>query len=120
MFQYTKVFLVAFSMFSIGIAHAAEVAKTDVPIIIQTKIPIAQAIVAAEHHVNGKAIRAEFIKNKNNQWIFDIEVVCDANIFDVKVDADNATIISSTKDKNDKRKSDFERIKELSKKLYNL
>ncbi|WP_156906816.1 PepSY domain-containing protein [Desulforegula conservatrix] len=119
MFYYTKVFLVVFSMFFIGIAHAAEVTKTDVPIIIQAKIPIAQAITAAERHVNGKAIRAEFMKNKNNQWIFDIEVVSDANIFDVKVDADNGTIISSTEAKNDRRKSDLERIKELSKKLYN-
>jgi uncharacterized membrane protein YkoI len=84
-----------------GVALAANGAsENDALAITRAKIPLAQAVTAAEQHVNGRAARAEF-ENSRQGWVYDIEVVSGAKVFDVKVDADKGTVISSAEDKND-------------------
>ena len=67
----------------------------------KTLAPLAQAVTAAEQHANGKAIRAEYEQSKPG-WVYDVEVVSGAKVFDVKVDADKGTVISSVEDKADR------------------
>lgn len=50
---------------------------------------MATAVVAAEKHVQGKAVRAEFEKRRGGNAVYDIEVVAGGKVFDVKVDADD-------------------------------
>lgn len=97
-----------FSLLAISIAAAGTVAyaakgnmENDALVIAKAKIPLAQAVTLAEQHANGKAARAEY-ENSMQGWVYDIEVVSGAKIFDVKVDADKGTIISSVEDKADR------------------
>jgi uncharacterized membrane protein YkoI len=59
-----------------------------------------QAVTVAEQHANGKASRAEY-ENSKQGWVYDVEVVSGAKVFDVRVDADKGTVISSAEDKAD-------------------
>lgn len=59
------------------------------------------AIAAAEKHVQGKAVRAEFEKRRGSSPVYDVEVVAGGKVFDVKVDAGNGTVIASAEDKAD-------------------
>lgn len=62
------------------------------------RIPLHAAIAAAEKHIQGKAVRAEYEKQKQGTWVYDVEVTTGSKVFDVKVDADKGTIIASTED----------------------
>jgi len=75
--------------------------ENDAVAISKAKIPMAQAVTAAEQHANGKASRAEFEQTKAG-WAYDVEVVSGTKVFDVKVDGDKGTVISSTEDKGDR------------------
>jgi uncharacterized membrane protein YkoI len=86
--------------FAIGSAFAAKPMENDALAITQAKIPMTQAITAAEQHVNGKAARAEYEQTKTG-WVYDVEVMSGGKVFDVKVDGDKGTIISSAEDKAD-------------------
>jgi len=103
MHRYSKLSLLAVALAAAGIvAHAAESGtENDAMSITKAKIPLAQAIAAAEQQVNGKAARAEF-ENSKRGWVYDVEVVSGAKVFDVKVDADKGTVISSAEDKADR------------------
>ncbi len=83
-----------------GTAWAAKSGSNDALAIEQAKIPIAQAISAAEKAHNGKASKAEFEHTKQG-WVYEVEVVSGAKVFDVKVDADKGTVLSSAEDKAD-------------------
>lgn len=95
-----------FSLLAVAIATAGTVAyaaesRTEndamgLPI-TQAKISLAQAATAAEQHVNGKATRAEY-ENSKQGWVYDVEVVSGPKVFDVKIDADKGTVISSAED----------------------
>ena len=87
---------------AIGGAYAAKGEKeNDAMAIASAKVGLAQAVVAAEQHVGGKAAKAEFEQEKG-QWVFDIEVVKDARVvMDVKVDANTGKVLSATEDKAD-------------------
>jgi uncharacterized membrane protein YkoI len=96
-----------FSLLAVVVAAAGTVAyaatdriENDATAISRAKIPLTQAISTAEQHVNGKAARADH-ENSKAGWVFDVEVVTGAKVFDVKVDADKGTVISSTEDKAD-------------------
>ena len=82
------------------IAYAGKNMENDALAIVNAKIPLAQAVTTAEQHVNGKASRGEYEQSKQG-WVYDIEVVSGAKVFDVKVDADKGTVISSVEDKAD-------------------
>ncbi|MDF3839992.1 PepSY domain-containing protein [Cupriavidus basilensis] len=101
MYRFSKKTLVAAAIVAMGgagtAAYAARYFENDVLAIANTKIPLVQAIATAEQHANGKAIRAEF-----DQGLYDVEVVSGGNVFDVRVDADKGTVISSAKDTGDR------------------
>lgn len=83
-----------------GAAFAATPSENDAMAINQSWVSIAQAISAAEKKHGGKATKAELEHGKQG-LIYEVEVVVGAKIFDVKVDAGNGSILSSTEDKPD-------------------
>jgi uncharacterized membrane protein YkoI len=91
-------FLSAESM--IGNAFGATIGENDATAIKAAKIDLREAVTAAEHYIGGTASRAEFEQHKG-QWVFDVEVVKQAAVMDVKVDAGNGRIIEATTDKTD-------------------
>lgn len=104
MFRYTKTALVAAILASASaIGYAATTGSStenDALAIGKAKISLTQAITVAEQHVNGKAVQAEYEHTKAG-WAYDVEVASGANVFDVRVDADKGTVLSSTQDKID-------------------
>jgi uncharacterized membrane protein YkoI len=74
--------------------------EDDALAILQSRVTLTQAITAAEQHVGGKAAKAEF-EQQNGKWTFDVEVVKDQKVMDVKVDAANGKVLSATEDKAD-------------------
>lgn len=102
MYRYTKLFLLAIAIATTGaVAYAAKGGmENDALAITKAKIPLTQAVTVAELHANGKASRAEY-ENSKQGWVYDVEVVSGAKVFDVRVDADKGTVISSAEDKAD-------------------
>ena len=82
-----------------GAGYAAN-GENDALAIAGAKIDLAKAVAAAEQHVGGKASKAEYERHKG-QWVFDIEVVKDKKVMDVKVDAASGKVISAAEDKAD-------------------
>ena len=98
----TKLAILATAMATLGgAAYASRSTENDALAIEQAKIPIAQAISIAEKQHNGKASQAEFEHTKKGA-IYEVEVVAGAKVFDVKVDADKGTILSSAEDTVDR------------------
>lgn len=93
--------ITALSATAIGTAFAAKFMENDAMAISKAKIPMTHAIAAAEQHAHGKASRAEYEQTKTG-WAYDIEVVSGTKVFDVKVDGDKGTVLSSTEDKGDR------------------
>ncbi|OYY63206.1 MAG: peptidase M4 [Burkholderiales bacterium 28-67-8] len=102
MYRYTKLSLLAIAIAATGaVAYAAKGSmENDALAITNAKIPLAQAVTVAEQHVNGKAARAEY-ENSKQGWVYDVEVVSGAKVFDVRVDAAKGAVISSAEDKAD-------------------
>ncbi len=102
MHRYTKLSLLAVAIAATGVmAYAANGGmENDASGVTQAKISLIQAVTVAEQHANGKASRAEF-ENSKQGWAYDVEVVSGAKVFDVRVDADKGTVVSSTEDKAD-------------------
>ena len=100
--RYSKFSLLAAAIAAgCSIAYAAQGGiENDVMSITKAKIPMIQAIMTAEQHANGKALHAEY-ENSKQGWVYDVEVVSDTKVFDVRVDAEKGTIISSVEDKAD-------------------
>ena len=100
--RYSKFSLLAAVIAAAGtVAYAAQGGmENDALAITKAKIPLAQAVTTAEQHANGKAARAEY-ENSKHGWVYDVEVVSGVKVFDVKVDADKGTVISSAEDKAD-------------------
>jgi uncharacterized membrane protein YkoI len=99
MLRYTKIGLIAVTLAATAIgAYAAINVENESAALAQAKVSIVQAIATAEVHANGKATRAELEQSKAG-LTFDVEVVSGTKVFDVKVDADKGTVISSAEDK---------------------
>ena len=62
---------------------------------------LSAAVTAAEKHVNGKAVRAEYERRQGGAPVYDVEVVAGGKVFDIKVDATKGTVIASAEDKAD-------------------
>ena len=92
--------LAALSATAIASAYAARSGENDALAVATAKIGLAQAVTAAEQHVGGKASRAEYERHKG-QWVFDVEVVKDRAVMDVKVDPASGKILASVEDKAD-------------------
>ena len=102
MFRYTKIAIVTTVLAAAGaMAYAAKSMENDATAITEAKISMIQAITAAEQHASGKAARAEYESTKAG-WVYDVEVVSGAKVFDVRVDADKGTVISSVQDTGDR------------------
>ncbi len=101
--RYSKISLLAAAIAAVGtVAYAAQGSmENDAMAITKAKIPMAQAVTTAEQHANGKAARAEY-ENSKQGWVYDVEVVSGSKVFDVRVDADKGTVISSAEDKADR------------------
>ena len=98
------VYLAAFAVLSataMGSAYAANVRENDAMAIKTAKISLTQAVSVAEQHVVGKASRAEFEKDKG-QWVYDVEVVGEKKVMDVKVDPESGKVLAASEDKTDK------------------
>lgn len=103
MTRYNKLTFLAIALAAVGtVAYAATgSAENDAMSIGAAKTSLGQAVTAAEQHAGGKATRAEF-ENSKQGWVYDVEVVSGAKVFDVKVDSDKGTVISSAEDKRDR------------------
>ena len=81
------------------IAAAAGTHEHDESAVMQARVPLVEAIGAAERHVNGKAACAEYeLAAKLGAWVYDIEVVTASKVFDVKVDPTSGAVLSSSED----------------------
>lgn len=103
MYRYTKLSLLAIAIATTGtVAYAATGGlENDAMALTKAKVPLTQAVAVAEQHVHGKASRAEY-ENSKQGWVYDVEVVSGAKVFDVRVDADKGIVISSAEDKADR------------------
>lgn len=69
----------------------------------KARFSLTQAIAAAEQqHPGGKAAKAEFERAGKDAWVYEVEVVSGARVFDVRVDPQKGTVISSSEDKPDR------------------
>jgi uncharacterized membrane protein YkoI len=101
--RFSKLALLATVISAAGtVAYATQSApENDAMAVSNAHISLVQAVTTAEQHVNGKAARAEYEHTKQG-WTYDVEVVSGGKVFDVKVDADKGTVISSAQDRADR------------------
>lgn len=97
--------LAVLSAAAVGGAWAAQSGENDALEITGARIGLIQAVTAAEQHVGGRAAKAEFEHHKG-QPVFDIEVVKDRKVMDVKVDAASGKVIAAVEDKADRDDED--------------
>jgi uncharacterized membrane protein YkoI len=90
---------------AVSISASAYSAENDALAISAAKIDLVKAVAAAEQHVGGKASKAEYERHKG-QGVYEIEVVKDKNVMDVRVDATTGSVISAKEDRADKGKDD--------------
>ena len=103
MYRYTKLSVLAMAITMAGTAaYAAKgTVENDAMAITKAKISLVQAVAVAEQHVNGQASHAEY-ENSKQGWVYDVEVVSGAKVFDVRIDANKGTVISSAEDTADR------------------
>jgi uncharacterized membrane protein YkoI len=92
--------LAALSVATVGSAYATNFIENDALAIANAKISMIQAVTAAEHHVGGRAARAEYERH-DGQWVFDVEVVKGRRVLDVKVDPASGAVLASNVDESD-------------------
>lgn len=96
--------LIALALAAVGSAVliAKPSKENDALAIAKAQVSLTQAIAAAEsYHVGGKAIRADFESSKKDGWVYEVEVVVNTKVYDVKVDPQKGTVLSSVEDKQD-------------------
>lgn len=81
-------------------AWAAASTENDALAAASAKVSLTQAISVAEQHAAGKATKAEFERGKPGP-LYEVEVVSGSKVFDVKVDAEQGTVLASREDKLD-------------------
>lgn len=96
---------IAVAMGAGAAAVAAQHGENDAVAIGNAKVTLVDAVGIAQRHASGQASRAEFEHGKQG-WVYDVEVVSGAKVFDVRVDAANGTVLSSAEDKADKEGKD--------------
>jgi uncharacterized membrane protein YkoI len=92
---------IAFLSSATAFAENAKPQANDAGPVASAKISLDAAVAVAEKHVQGKAVRAEYEKQKQGSWLYDVEVSTGSKVFDIKVDADKGTVIASTEDPAD-------------------
>lgn len=81
-----------------GAAIAAD--AEDLKVFSEAKISLVKAIEVAERHQGGKAIDAG-IDDDSFTPAYEVSVVKDARVYDVRVDAVNGTVVGVREDKDD-------------------
>ena len=88
-----------------GLVYAKQAGGMDndaISDLAKAKISLVQAIGAAEAQAAGKATKAE-LESERGATVFGVEVVtADNKVFDVKVDATDGKVLSSTQDQPDR------------------
>ncbi|TKB24279.1 peptidase M4 [Desulfopila sp. IMCC35006] len=96
-------YLLTFAVASTSVvvsSYAAGTRENDALEVPATRITLSQAVTTAEQHVPGKASRAELEKH-DGQWVFDVEVVKESKVMDVKVDPASGKVLAAAEDKAD-------------------
>ena len=83
-----------------GVAYGARASESDVLAFAKARISLTQAIAIAEQSVGGKAAKAGF-EHTSQKRTYEVEIVKDGKVMDVKVDADTGNVISSSDDDDD-------------------
>jgi uncharacterized membrane protein YkoI len=84
-----------------ALARTAAVSANEAVAVPYATISLDAAVTAAEKYARGNAVHADYEKQKDGQWIYEIEVRSGPKVFDVKVDAEKGTVIASTEGKAD-------------------
>src|SRR5260370_22446120 len=84
-----------------ALARTAAVSASDTVGVRYAAISLDAAVAAAEKYAHGNAVYADYQKQKDGLWVYEIEVRSGARVFDVKVDAEKGTVIASTEGKAD-------------------
>jgi uncharacterized membrane protein YkoI len=89
-------------MFSASaLARTVALSASDTVAVPYAAISLDAAVAAAEKYAHGNAVHADYQKQKDGLWVYEIEVRSGARVFDVKVDAEKGTVIASTEGKPD-------------------
>jgi uncharacterized membrane protein YkoI len=86
---------------SIALADAQKEPANDAGPIANATISLESAVAIAEKHANGKAVRAEYERQKDGTWVYDVEVKSGDTVNEIKVDANKGTVMASTTDPKD-------------------
>ena len=96
-----------FSLLALALAAAASMAYaaqsgivSDALGMSKAKITLTQAIATAEQHANGKALEAEY-EHAISGAFYEVDVVSAGKVFEVKVDADKGSVLSSVEEKKE-------------------
>lgn len=82
-------------------AFATQTVQNDAAPMPQAAMTLTQAIAVAEQQAGGRAVRADVAHSKAHGWIYDVEVVADAKVFDIQVSAQTGTVLASSLDSRD-------------------
>lgn len=89
---------------AVAVCSYAVASTDDTAVLVRNlataKISLREAIAIAEKHIPGIAIKAGY-DHALYGWHYQIEVVSKGQIFEVRIDADSAKILSTTKDPHD-------------------
>lgn len=90
-----------------GLVYASQTGMNDATTALaKANISLEQAIAAAQQHQGGgKATKAE-LESEKGATFYEVEVVSNNQVFDIKIDAINGTVLSSKLDKQDSEESD--------------
>jgi len=91
-----------------ALARTAAVSANHAVAVPYAAISLDAAVAAAEKYAHGNAIGADYEKQKDGQWVYEIEVRSGPKVFDVKIDAEKGTVIASTESKADADNRDDE------------
>lgn len=108
MFRYTKTVIATLVLASVAAIASADVCLRDAAALVGARAPMAKAITIAELFVNGKAIKAKFQEDRlvKGLFIYEVEVISGTRIFDVKIDASTALVLSAVEDLPDQADED--------------
>lgn len=67
----------------------------------KAKVTLTDAVGTAEKHVQGRAARAELESGKTGP-VYEIEIVANDKVFDVRIDAADGKVLSSQEDRHDR------------------
>jgi uncharacterized membrane protein YkoI len=95
MYRYSKLSVLLISIAAGGVAYAAQSRHAaDPTALARANIPLTQAATIAERQVDGRAQSARFEHGRAG-WLYDVEVAHAQQVFDVLVDANKGTVLTT-------------------------